>query len=87
MEIYQIYLTGSLLLLLLDGDSVPGGAAGPELPAREGRGAQGHQVGQHPPHHEGSRQDHRYCVIVRFLSRFINRSQMNVKLSPNSGKT
>ena len=59
MEIYQIYLTGSLLLLLLDGDSVPGGAAGPELPAREGRGAQGHQVGQRLAHAERRRQDHR----------------------------
>ena len=51
-------LTESLLFLISDGDGVPGGAPGAELPAPEGRGAQGHQVGQHPPHHEGRRQDH-----------------------------
>ena len=42
-----------------DGDCVPGGAAGAELPAREGRGAQGHQVGQRTAHNEGRRQDNR----------------------------
>ena len=55
----QIYVTEGLFLLFPDGDSMPGGAAGPELPAREGRGAQGHQVGQRTAHHEGRGQDNR----------------------------